>query len=101
MCELVGCVSQEANVCSSYTVCAPLSKIVTAISSVLDPQAIVLGGQIPKALAARLKDRVTIYEGKKRRGQHQPRPEILVSEVEGDPTALGAAAIALKASLYV
>jgi predicted NBD/HSP70 family sugar kinase len=83
------------------TVCAPLSRIITAISSVLDPQAIVLGGQIPKPLAARLKDRITIYEGKKRRGQHQPRPEILVSEVAGDPTALGAAAIPLKASFYI
>lgn len=83
------------------TVCAPLSKIITSIASVLDPQAIVLGGQIPKPLAARLKQRITFYEGKKRRGQHQPRPEILVSEVEGDPTALGAAAIPLKASFYV
>lgn len=83
------------------TVCAPLNRIITSIASVLDPQAIVLGGQIPKALAARLKERVVIYEGKMRQGRHQPRPEILVSEVAGDATALGAAAIPLKASFYV
>jgi len=82
------------------TVCAPLSRIVTAIASVLDPQAIVLGGQIPKPLAARLKERITIHEGKKRRGRYPPRPEILVSEVVGDPAVLGAAAIPLKASFY-
>lgn len=82
------------------TVSAPLSRIVTAIAAVLDPQAIVLGGQIPKPLAARLQARIAIHEGKKRRGQYQPRPDILVSEVVGDPTALGAAAIPLKASFY-
>lgn len=78
----------------------PLSRIITSIASVLDPQAIVLGGQLPKPLAAVLKDKITIYEGEKRQGRHQPRPEILVSEVEGDATALGAAAIPLKASFF-
>ncbi|HBK46351.1 MAG TPA: transcriptional regulator [Xanthomonadaceae bacterium] len=82
------------------TVAPPLNAMITAIASVLDPQAIVLGGQLPRPLAERLIRRLVIHEGKPRFGRHQRRPVILPSDIQGDATALGAAAMPLKSLFF-
>lgn len=76
-----------------------LTYIASAISAVLDPDAIVLGGRIPNALAPLLVERITIDSGDRRaRGRHVP--PLVPSETQADAVALGAAAIVMKAALY-
>lgn len=76
-----------------------LDLMASAISAVLDPEAIVLGGRIPKPLAERLAERMTFY-GVPRRGILKPIPSILISTVSGDAAAIGAAATPLKARFF-
>lgn len=76
-----------------------LNAIVSAVAAVLDPEAIVLGGRIPKALAARLAQDITFYS-MPRRGIAKPFPELVISEVQGDAAAIGAAATPLKARFF-
>lgn len=76
-----------------------LTAIVSAISAVLDPEAIVLGGRIPRALAERLVAEISFYNVP-RRGVTKPLPALLVTEVEGDAAAIGAAALPMKARFF-
>lgn len=76
-----------------------LNQMVSAISAVIDPEAIVLGGRIPKALAERMAARMTVFSVP-RRGSTKPLPEIVVGTVTGDAAAIGAAAIPLKARFF-
>lgn len=76
-----------------------LDQLASAISAVLDPEAVVLGGRIPKALAQRLADRMAVY-GIPRRNVIKPNPQIVVSTVSGDAAAIGAAATPLKARFF-
>lgn len=76
-----------------------LDQMASAISAVLDPEAIVLGGRIPKRLAERLAERMSFY-GVPRRGVPKPIPRVVVSTVEGDAAAIGAAATPLKARFF-
>lgn len=71
-----------------------LAKLVRTIAGILDPQAIVFGGQLPKALGSMLIEEVTRY-------QLLPAPEsqvpaILVSAMAGDGAATGSALLPLK-----
>ncbi len=77
----------------------PLSDIVSAISGVIDPGAIVFGGQIPKALARQLAASVEFYN-RGRRGETRPTPPLLVSPLEGNATASGAASMPLKYGFF-
>lgn len=76
-----------------------IHEIGSAIAAVLDPEAIVLGGRIPKPLAARLAGEFQFFNVP-RRGVFKPLPQVLVSEVDGDAAAIGAAATPLKAQLF-
>ena len=70
-----------------------------AISGILDPDAIVLGGRIPASLAGCLADRIKIDPGRRREhGRHVPK--VVPSEAVADAVALGSAALALKVALY-
>lgn len=77
-----------------------LEQICAAIVAVVDPQAIVLGGRIPKPLAARMAKEVKGPHFS-RRGVQKPSAEIVPSEVLGDATAIGAAAYPLKRHFFV
>lgn len=76
-----------------------IKAICSAIAAVIDPSAIVLGGRIPKALAERLAQHA-VFDSLPRRNIEKPVPEVLVSRVDGDAAAIGAAATALKARLF-
>lgn len=76
-----------------------LTAVASAISAVLDPEAIVLGGRLPRPLAERLVKAISYYSVP-RRGLEKPHPALLVTEVEGDAAAIGAAVIPLKARFF-
>lgn len=78
---------------------APLSDILSAISGVIDPSAIVFGGQIPPALAERLIAGVE-FHNRARRGETRPTPSLLVSAVRGNAAAIGAASMPLKYAFF-
>lgn len=76
-----------------------LSLVASAISAILDPQAIVLGGRLPKRLAERLIPSIEIYASPTN-PMPRPRPQILAAETQGEPTAIGAAAVPFKHHFY-
>lgn len=77
-----------------------LDRIVVGLHGILDPEAIVFGGQIPPALAEMLIARVR-FPSQARYDAGLPRPRLLASLAEGEPAATGAALKALKARYFV
>jgi len=78
---------------------APLDAIVSALGAVADPEVIVLGGRLPTALAEALIADVRPFEIP-RRGAPRPLPSLVPARVTGEPTALGAAVLPLKAHVF-
>ncbi|UKE70199.1 ROK family protein [Xanthomonas cerealis pv. cerealis] len=76
-----------------------LSLIVSAISAVFDPQAVVFGGRLPRDLALRLIPRLRI-DDPPRRGQARPLPVLLPAAAMADASAVGAATLPLKACYF-
>jgi predicted NBD/HSP70 family sugar kinase len=72
----------------------------TAASAVIDCEAIVLGGRIPRELALRLAERITIA-GTDRRERPRPLPVVIPAEVEGDAVSTGAAIFALQPTFFI
>lgn len=75
------------------------NRLVNAICSIFDPQAIVLGGQIPSTLAHMLIERTRIF-GRPRYGVPHPAAKMIVSDIEGDASALGASVFPFRAEIY-
>ncbi len=71
----------------------------SAASAVLDPDAIILGGILPKSLGERMIERIKFSSGP-RRGLIRPVPPVLCAEVMQDAAAIGAAAAPLKAHFF-
>lgn len=78
---------------------APLDMIISALGAVADPQVIVLGGRMPRALAERLIPTITPFAAS-RRGAPRPLPPVIPADLAGEPTALGAAVLPLKAHFF-
>lgn len=76
-----------------------LSFVCGASMGILDPDAIVLGGRIPKSLAARLIPHIVIPDFR-RRGQGREMIPIVPAEAQGDATALGAAVMPLHMHIF-
>lgn len=72
--------------------------IISAISAVIDPEAIVIGGRLPSCLADRLMERMSFYSVPVR-GRDREFPQLLVSKVAGDAAALGASALCFNRML--
>ncbi|WP_181708660.1 hypothetical protein [Chthonobacter rhizosphaerae] len=72
-----------------------LNRLINTLSAVLDPEAIVFGGQAPPPLARMLIARAQFW-GRHRYGIGMARPELLLSEVAGDAAAAGAAMLPLR-----
>lgn len=72
-----------------------LSLIASASAALLDPEVIVIGGRIPKALAEKVIPHIEVYD-QRRRSDERPLPRIVVAEAESDSAALGAAAMAFN-----
>lgn len=76
-----------------------LSIIVSNISGVLDVDAIVLGGRLPRPLAERLAIQLSFFD-QRRRDQPRPVPRIVPSAIDGDAAALGAAIMPIRAAFH-
>lgn len=76
-----------------------LSVIASAVVAIIDPQAIVMGGRIPRDLAERLIPRVVV-DNVSRRGRARPQPDIVVARAPFDAVALGAASLPFKECFF-
>lgn len=75
------------------------NRLINAIRAVVDPQAIVFGGQIPPDLAQMMIDRTRIYD-RPRYGVHRPSPKLIISEIATDASAMGAAITPFRVAFY-
>lgn len=72
-----------------------LERIIHGLTGILDPEAIVFGGEIPRELANLLITKHRFWH-MSRYGQARPAPELVVSNLVHDSSALGAALLPLK-----
>ena len=72
-----------------------LTLVMSACAAILDTKAIVVGGKIPKVLAQALIGVSTLY-AQNRNEAPRALPDILASEIIGDPVAIGAATIPFR-----
>jgi predicted NBD/HSP70 family sugar kinase len=77
-----------------------LSLVVSAAVALVDPQAIVFGGRLPRVLAERLIAGLTI-DNRPRRGRKRPEPRLVPAEAPGDATAIGAALLPFKDHFFL
>lgn len=82
------------------TVGPQLDRLVHAISAILDPEAIVFGGELPPRLGQMLIDQIH-FRKDHRYGIGRPEPKLLLSQAEGDPAAAGAALLPLKSRYFL
>jgi predicted NBD/HSP70 family sugar kinase len=76
-----------------------VSLVVSAISAITDPDAIVLGGRLPKALGLELIPRLSFFNPP-RRARPRPIPRIVCAEAASDASVTGAAILPLKALFF-
>ena len=76
-----------------------LSLVASCCSAILDTEAVVIGGPIPKPLAMRLLEHVEIHV-QHRRSRPRPQPDIVVAKAPGDSVAIGAATLPFRACLF-
>lgn len=75
------------------------NRLIGGILAIFDPQAIVLGGQIPHELARILIEKTSIYE-RTRYGVSPPGPKLIISKIGSDASAMGAAITPFRAIFY-
>jgi len=75
------------------------NRMINAIRAVIDPQAIVFGGQAPSDLAQMLIGKTHIFD-RPRYGVNRPGPKLIVSEIATDASAMGAAVTPFRAAFY-
>lgn len=74
-----------------------LDRLIATLIGVLDPQAIVFGGQLPPELGRIMMSRVNMPSGRRHRyGVAPGEARLVLSETKGDATAIGAALLPLK-----
>lgn len=76
-----------------------LNRAIVGLRAVIDPSAIVFGGELPPALGEMLLAIPPWPEGG-RYGRAAPDPMTFLSSIEGDPAVLGAAIIPLKSDYF-
>lgn len=79
-----------------------VDRLVATLIAVLDPQAIVFGGQLPPALGKMMIERVHMPSKREQRYGRGPKEAILVlSETPGDPSLIGAALLPLRMRYFI
>ena len=76
-----------------------LDAIVSAVSAILDPEVIVIGGRIPPSLAAAMAEHARFYAAPVR-DRERPFARVVPAEAPGDAAALGAASIPLQEHFF-
>lgn len=77
-----------------------MSLVASAIIAIFDPELIVLGGRMPRALADRLIPHIRI-DNQPRRGVQRPQAVVVAAETRGDAAAIGAAAAPFKRYFFL
>lgn len=72
-----------------------LNIVIRSIRAILDPTAVVFGGEAPEQLRRLLIDACNL-SAKDRYGRKRPLPQFIPSTIAGDPSTFGAAVIPLK-----
>ncbi|GAC1043271.1 ROK family protein [Rhizobium sp. No.120] len=74
-----------------------LERLIAALVAVVDPQAVVFGGQLPLELGRMMIARARLPSQRPHRyGAAPPGPRLVLSETKGDASAIGAALLPLK-----
>lgn len=74
-----------------------LDRLIATLAGVVDPQAIVFGGQLPPELGRMMIERARLPSQRAHRyGAAPPGPRLVLSETRGDASAIGAALLPLK-----
>lgn len=76
-----------------------LSLIASSSAALLDPEAIVIGGRIPRLLAEKVIPHIQVYD-QRRRSDPRPLPRVVVAEAEGDSASIGAAALTFHSYFF-
>ncbi|MFP3425246.1 ROK family transcriptional regulator [Pseudoalteromonas sp. SIMBA_162] len=69
--------------------------VATCCSALLDAEAIIIGGHIPKELAEKVIARTEVY-AQFRRGAKRPMPKLVVSNIDNFPVSIGAATLPFR-----
>lgn len=75
------------------------NRMIAAFWAVIDPQAVILGGQIPYIIAEKLIEKVSLTEIN-RYGIARQMPQVVISALGPHASSMGAAAYALKKSCF-
>ena len=75
------------------------SLIASAIAALVDPEAIVFGGRLPRTLANKLLPAIELFDDA-RREMPRPLPRIMASQTTFDACAIGAAMLPLEQTFY-
>lgn len=75
------------------------NRVINVLSSTMDPQAIILGGQMPKPIAEALIRRSRFF-GKPRHGVYRQVPVLEISRLGTESSAIGAACLPLKECVF-
>ena len=76
-----------------------VSLVASSSAALLDTEAIVIGGHIPKSLSKLLIKEVVMY-ALHRRSSERPKPKLLISEVNYEPVSVGAASLPFRALCF-
>jgi predicted NBD/HSP70 family sugar kinase len=74
----------------------PFAMLSFLLGHMVAPEKVVIGGRLPGWLAKHLADRIVLPASPPRNAMPFPLPQIVAREVEGDASAIGAAAIPLQ-----
>ncbi|QCJ00856.1 ROK family transcriptional regulator [Agrobacterium larrymoorei] len=78
-----------------------VDRLIASLIAVLDPQAIVFGGLLPRALGRMMIERANMPSQREHRyGTGPKEAKLVLSETEGDPSALGAALLPLRVRYF-
>lgn len=78
-----------------------VNRLVASLIAVIDPQAIVFGGLLPRALGHMMIERTHMPSQREHRYGIAPKEaKLVLSETEGDPSALGAALLPLRVRYF-
>lgn len=79
-----------------------VDRLVASLIAVLDPQAIVFGGQLPRALGQMMIERTHMPSQREHRyGVGPKEAKLVLSETKGDPSAIGAALLPLRVRYFL
>jgi predicted NBD/HSP70 family sugar kinase len=80
---------------------SPIGKLAFVLGHTLSPQKVVIGGRLPRDIAVALAETIKLPQTPARNDRPFPLPQIVASEVEGDPIAIGAAIMPLQQYFFL